>query len=198
MPDPPQPIDAGRAALLIMDFQMGILDRFEDVDELLGRAERAIALVRERGGTIGYVRVAFTDADLEGLPSTSAMGARVAQSGGAFQADSPTTAIHARIAPEAQDMVVRKTRVGAFLTTNLDQQLRERGVETLILAGLSTSGVVLSTVREAADRDYRVLVLSDVSADPRPDVHEFLTAQIFPAQAEVIAVAELAGRLKVG
>jgi nicotinamidase-related amidase len=198
MPDSSPPIDAGHAALLIMDYQVGILDRFVDADELLGRAERAIALVRERGGTIAYVRVAFTDADLEGLPRISAMGARVAQSDGAFHADSPTTAIHARIAPEGEDIAVRKTRVGAFLTTDLDQQLRGHGVDTLILAGISTSGVLLSTVREAADRDYRILVLSDASADPEPDVHEFLTARIFPKQAEVIVLAELEGRLQAG
>jgi nicotinamidase-related amidase len=198
MPDTPSPVDPGHAALLIMDYQVGILGRFEDSDELLSRAERSIALVRERGGKIGYVRVAFTDADREGLPSTSTMAARVAQSGGAFDADSPTTAIHERIAPEPGDIVVRKTRVGAFLTTDLDQQLRERGVNTLILAGLSTSGVLLSTVREAADRDYRILVLSDASADPEPDVHEFLTARIFPKQAEVIVLAELEGRLQAG
>jgi nicotinamidase-related amidase len=126
------------------------------------------------------------------------MGARVAQSDGAFHADSPTTAIHARIAPEGEDIAVRKTRVGAFLTTDLDQQLRGHGVDTLILAGISTSGVLLSTVREAADRDYRILVLSDASADPEPDVHEFLTARIFPKQAEVIVLAELEGRLQAG
>ena len=51
--------------------------------------------------------------------------------------------------------------------------------------------MVLSTVRDASDRDYRVLVLRDVSADPQPDVHEFLTARVFPTQAEVITLGEL-------
>ena len=95
------------------------------------------------------------------------------------------------MAPEPGDIVVRKTRVGAFSTTDLDRQLRDRGVTTLILAGLSTSGVLLSTVRDAADRDYRVLVLADVSADPDPEVHAFLTERIFPRQARVITLADL-------
>jgi nicotinamidase-related amidase len=69
--------------------------------------------------------------------------------------------------------------------------LRERRIDTLILAGISTSGVVLSTVRDAGDRDYRVLVLADATADPEPDVHDFLTERIFPRQADVIAVADL-------
>jgi nicotinamidase-related amidase len=51
--------------------------------------------------------------------------------------------------------------------------------------------VPLSTVRDAYDRDYRLLVLADASADPDPDVHAFLTEKIFPRQAEVITVAEL-------
>jgi nicotinamidase-related amidase len=92
-------------------------------------------------------------------------------------------------------VVVRKVRVGAFSTTDLDAQLRERGLDTLILAGISTSGVVLSTVRDASDRDYRVLVLRDVSADPQPDVHEFLTTRVFPNQAEVLTIGELEDRL---
>ena len=86
-------------------------------------------------------------------------------------------------------------RVGAFSTTDLDAQLRGRGIDTLILAGISTSGVVLSTVRDASDRDYRVLVLADATADPDPGVHEFLIGRIFPRQADVITVGELEGLL---
>ena len=94
-----------------------------------------------------------------------------------------------------QDIVVRKTRVGAFSTTDLAEQLGERGVDTLILAGISTSGVVLSTVRDAHDRDYRLFVLADVTADPEPGVHEFLTERIFPRQAYVIELTDLPGLL---
>jgi nicotinamidase-related amidase len=80
--------------------------------------------------------------------------------------------------------------VGSFTTTDLDDQLRARGVDTLLLAGISTSGVVLSTVRDAADRDYRLVVLSDVCADPDPEVHAFLTTRIFPRQTEVLTVTD--------
>jgi nicotinamidase-related amidase len=126
------------------------------------------------------------------------MGARVRTSPEALHNDSPGTAIHDRVAPVADDIIVRKVRVGAFSTTNLDGQLRERGVDTLILAGIGTSGVVLSTVRDASDRDYRVVVVSDATADPEPDVHAFLTERIFPRQADVIAVSELEGLLSRG
>ncbi len=102
------------------------------------------------------------------------------------------------MAPEDGDIVVRKVRVGAFSTTDLDEQLRGRGIDTLILAGISTSGVVLSTVRDASDRDYRVVVLTDATADREADVHEFLIERIFPRQADVVAVAELDGLLSGG
>jgi nicotinamidase-related amidase len=195
MTDAPPAIDPRHTALLVMDYQAGILSRLSESEALLARAAEAIAAVRRHGGQVGYVRVAFEEADYDALPATSAMAAAVTRVGRGLDASSPATAIDERVAPEPGDIVVRKTRVGAFSTTDLDRQLRDRGVTTLILAGLSTSGVLLSTVRDAADRDYRVLVLADVSADPDPEVHAFLTTRIFPRQARVITLAELDGVL---
>jgi len=180
-------IDPRRTALLVMDYQAGILGRLDEAEPLLSCAADAIAVVRGRGGQIGYVRVAFDDADYDAVPPHS----RFASVGPEMHSDSPATAIHDRVAPEPGDIIVRKIRVGAFSTTDLDQQLRDRGISTLILAGISTSGVVLSTVRDAADRDYQVLVLADACADPVPGVHDFLTEKIFPRQAGVITSAEL-------
>ena len=180
-------IDPRRTALLVMDYQGGILSRLGTAESLLASAADAIAVVRGHGGQIGYVRVAFEDADYDAVPPHS----RFASVGQDMHSDSPATAVHDSVAPEPGDITVRKTRVGAFSTTDLDQQLRDRGITTLILAGISTSGVVLSTVRDAADRDYQVLVLADACADPAPGVHEFLTEKIFPRQARVITSAEL-------
>jgi nicotinamidase-related amidase len=195
MTETPATIDPRRTALLVMDYQHGIVGMIEDSDALLARAGQAIDLVRDRGGHIGYVRVAFTDADLEAIPPTSRMGARIASGPQAFHADSPATQIHDQVAPRNGDIIVRKTRVGAFSTTDLEQQLRDRGIDTLILAGISTSGVVLSTVRDASDRDYRLFVLSDATADRDPAVHAFLIEQVFPRQADVITLAQLEGLL---
>jgi nicotinamidase-related amidase len=194
MTDAPK-LDPSRTALLVMDYQPGILSRVEDADALTRRAAAAIATLREAGATIGYVRVGFTDSDFEALPDGAPMG-RVKQMPREFiHADEPGTQVDQRVAPEDGDIVVRKVRVGPFLTTDLDEQLRARGVDTLVLAGISTSGVLLSTVRDAHDRDYRLLVLADASADPDPELHEFLTRKLFPRQAEVIEVADLAGLL---
>jgi nicotinamidase-related amidase len=198
MTDAPPAINPRHTALLVMDYQAGILDRLDGSEALLARAGEAIATVRRHGGQVGYVRVAFTGADYDALVPGSAMAASVAARGRGMDADAPATAVHEHIAPEPGDIIVRKTRVGAFSTTDLDRQLRDRGVTTLILAGISTSGVLLSTVRDGADRDYRILVLADVSADPDPEVHAFLTTRIFPRQTRVITLAELDGVLSAG
>ena len=186
------PLAATRTALLVMDYQAGILDRLPEADALIDRCATALAALRGHGVTVSYVRVAFTDDDIAAVPTTNRLfAARLSAGRDALHADSAATQVHQRLAPQPDDIVVRKTRVGSFSTTDLDQQLRSRGVDTLLLAGISTSGVVLSTVRDAADRDYRVVVLSDLCADPEPGVHEFLTTRIFPRQADVLNSAEL-------
>jgi nicotinamidase-related amidase len=193
MSTPALALDPKRTALLVMDFQQGIVQRMPDVDALLGRVRAAIADVREHGGTIGYVRVAFTEEDWAAIPD-SAMFASVGQNRLMHHED-PSTAIHDALAPEPGDIVVRKTRVGAMFTTDLDRQLRDRGIDTLVLAGLSTSGVVLSTVIEATDRDYRLYVLSDGTDDPDAETRDFLLGKVFPRRAQVIGAGTLSALL---
>ncbi len=105
--------------------------------------------------------------------------------------EDPATVIHDDLAPEPADIVVRKTRVGAMSTTDLDRQLRDRGIDTLVLAGLSTSGVVLSTLIEAADRDYQLYVLADGTDDPDAETRDVLLSRVFPRRAQVIGTADL-------
>src|SRR6201999_4450078 len=135
MTDPTPAIDPRRTALLVMDYQNGIIGRLDDAEALLARVAHAIAVVRKHGGHIGYVRVAFDDADFDAIPPTSQFAALLASSGRAMHADAPATAVHESVAPEPGDIGVRKTRVGAFSTTDLDDQLKAHEVQTLVLAG---------------------------------------------------------------
>lgn len=191
-------LEPEKTALLVMDYQRGIIDRLPDPGAQVALARQAIAVVRERGGHVGYVRVAFTDDDLGGFPPTSRMGRTARRYGRALHDDEPATQIPGELAPEPGDIVVRKTRVGAFSTTDLDEQLQARGVDTLLLAGISTSGVVLSTVRDAHDRDYALYVLADATADTDAEVHQFLVTKLFPRQADVITTADLPSLLAAG
>jgi nicotinamidase-related amidase len=183
-------VDPKSTILLVMDYQPAILSHLDDSDALLSRLAGAIATVRDHGAQVGYVRVAFDESDYAAIPATNKAFAPLA-GGGYLHHEDSESAVHDDVAPQPDDIIVRKTRVGAFSTTDLDQQLHDRDLTTLILAGISTSGVVLSTVREAADRDYNVFVLADASADPDTEVHDVLTQRIFPAQVHVITIAEL-------
>jgi nicotinamidase-related amidase len=190
MSSPAPVLDPKRTALLVMDFQPGVLQRMPGLEPLLGRVRRAIADVRDHGGTIGYVRVAFTEEDWAAVPAANPIFARAAQDRTMHHED-PATAIHDSLAPQPGDIVVRKTRVGAMSTTDLDRQLRDRGINTLVLAGISTSGVVLATVVEAADRDYRLYVLADGTEDPDAQTRDVLLGKVFPRRAQVIDTATL-------
>ena len=174
-----------RTALLVMDFQNGIVPIAPDSDALVERVKDTIAEVRAAGGAIGYVRVAFTEDDWSAVPETNKSFSAVAAAKMLHHEDDATQ-IDGRIAPEDGDIVVRKIRYGSGSTTDLHEQLSDRGIDTLVLAGISTSGVVLSTVIDAADRDYRVFVLSDGVADPDADTHRVLVEKVFPSRAHVI------------
>jgi nicotinamidase-related amidase len=98
------------------------------------------------------------------------------------------TQIHESVKPEGNEPIVTKYRVSAFAGSTLEVILRSQQIDTLILSGIATSGVVLSTLREAADKDYTLTVLSDACLDADPEVHRVLTEKVFPRQAEVLTV----------
>ena len=81
------------------------------------------------------------------------------------------------------------------LAPTLETLLRANGIDTLVLAGVHTSGVVLSTVRHAGDLDYRLVVVRDCCADPDAEVHAMLVDIVIAKQAAVVTTAELAGAL---
>jgi nicotinamidase-related amidase len=184
------PVDPSQCALLIMDYQPAVLDLVSDGDKLIGHANEAIDVAHRHGITVGFVRIAFEDDDYAIVPATNTSFAAVAAAR-QLHVSSAAMALHPDLAVRPGDIVVRKTRVGAFSTTNLDEQLTNLGVTTLILAGLTTSGVVLSTVRDAADRDYRLILLSDCISDPRQEAHTVLMEQVFPGQADIVTTAGL-------
>ncbi|GLW12710.1 hydrolase [Microtetraspora sp. NBRC 13810] len=186
-------LDPRTAALLVMDYQQEILSSLPGLDNpeaLLSRVAGAIADMRAYGAAIVYVRVGFTEADWAAIPPANRTFSFLGRQRLMHHAD-PATNIHRQLAPEPGDITIRKTRYGALSTTDLDRRLRDRGITTLVIAGITTSGVVLSTVTDAADRDYRLYVLSDGVTDPDPQVHQTLMTSVFPRLAHVIDTAEL-------
>jgi nicotinamidase-related amidase len=104
--------------------------------------------------------------------------------------EGPLGEIHPALRPERNDIVVEKHRVSAFFGTDLGLILRAKDIDALVLFGIATSGVVLSTLLEASDADYRLIVIKDCCADLDAELHTCLIDKLFPRRADVISAEE--------
>ncbi|GMA50977.1 cysteine hydrolase [Alicyclobacillus contaminans] len=173
-------------ALLVMDMQNGIVSHFQNHAGLLPAVQKSVEAARQHNIPVIFVRVAFSEGYPEINPRNKSFS-QLPQMGGMTVSD-PATQIHESIAPKKGEPVVTKHRVSAFSGSNLEVILRAKQIDTLILTGIATSGVVLSTLREAADKDFAITVLADACADHDDEVHRVLTEKVFPRQAEVLTV----------
>ncbi len=186
--------DPKTTALLAMDFQTLIVEGFAtDKEALLARQAQLLDAARHAGMLVAYVVVGFRPGYPEIGPGNKIFSA--AKASGRFAAGDAGVAIHPAVAPRPEEPVVTKHRVGAFFGTDLDMILRANGIETLLLTGIATSGVVLSTLRHAADADYGVVVVQDCCSDPDAEVHRVLMEKVFPRQASVVTAEAVLGAL---
>src|SRR5262249_24877697 len=152
--------DPARSAVLSMDYQTGIVSIYaKDQEGMLARAVSVLKMARSLGMCIIHVRVEFRP----NLPEVSSrnilLGAIKASVKQQRLVAGASGAIHPAVATEGDDIIVIKHRVSAFTGTVLDMILRAKDIDTLILFGIATSGVVLSTLLHAADADYRLVVI---------------------------------------
>jgi nicotinamidase-related amidase len=181
-------------ALLLMDFQTAIVEGFSiGKDALLERTARLLGAARKARMRVIYVVVGFR----AGYPEVASGNVmfRGLKDSGRFVAGSVGTEIHPALAPRVDDIIVIKRRVGALLGTDLDMILRANGIKTLVLTGIATSGVVLSTLRHAADADYEIVVVRDCCSDRDDEVHRVLMEKVFPRQGSVVAAADVIAAL---
>ena len=187
-------LERDRSALLVMDFQSEVVTLFgERAAPALGRAADLCAAARAAGVPIVYVAVGFRPGYPEVSPRNAAL-ATLAQ-GGLLVITGPDADLAPPLRAEPGEVVVIKRRVSAFAGTDLDMILRAKEIDTLVLSGIATSGVVLSTVRHAADADYRLVVVEDACADRDEEVHRVLMGKVFPRQATVTTTAEVVAAL---
>jgi nicotinamidase-related amidase len=181
-------------ALLVMDIQPAIMQMMgEGAAPLADTLNQAIGAARKAGIPVIYVVVGFRKGFPEIGSGTAASFAALPKSG-MLGLEDPT--VDPSVAPQPGEMVVTKRRVSAFAGSDLEVILRGHRIEHLVLTGVATSGVVLSTLRQAADMDYRLSVLSDACADRDSEVHSVLTGKVFPRQAEVMTTAEWVAGLR--
>ena len=173
-----------KTALLVMDLQAGIIDRLENKDKFLQNVNIAVDTAHKYNIQVIYVVVGFR----EGLPEISVNN----KSFNAIKENVPTNMVNSHPVIELinNDLLVTKHRISAFSGSDLEMLLRAQNIKSLVLTGISTSGVVLSTLREAADKDFRLTVLSDLCNDSDEEVHSVLINKIFPRQATVMTSEE--------
>lgn len=182
------------SALLVMDMQHGTLSRVaaEQRPALLANTQRAIAAARGAGAKIIYVCLHFRP----GYPEVSPQNLMFSglKTMGAFT-EPLGSDIPSEIAPQAGDLILAKHRVSAFSGNGLEQILRAQGVVKLGLCGIATSGIVLSTCRQAMDLDFQCIVVRDCCADLDEEVHRVLCEKVFAKHNKLVDAAELAAAL---
>ena len=185
--------DRDKTAVLIMDYQREIVANYAGGDaELTTRAAAVLAAARAAGLLVVHVIVAFRPGHPEVAPRGNFKAIKGA---GRFVLGAPEAEIHPDVAPEDGDLIVTKKRTGAFAGSDLDMLLRAHDIEHLILMGIATSGVVLTTVRVAADLDFEMTVVADCCADQDEEVHRVLTGKVFARAAEVTTAAAVIASL---
>jgi len=184
-------LDCSHTTLLIADFYAAILSTLPHaVDrQIIAKTQQLQRTARDAGLLLCYCATVFRP----GYPEISDRNKvfRERKRAGQPAVSDPVALIHPAVTPLSGDVVVGKHRVNALYGTALDLIWRANGIETVILLGYATSGVVLSTVRYAADLDYRLIVVEDCCADQDPEVHDFLMQRLLPRQAEVLTATEV-------
>ena len=189
-------LDRQHTALLIADFYAAVMSTIPHaVDrQVVEKTQSLQRAARDAGLFVCYCATVFRPGYVEISERNKTFRER--KHSGQPPIDDPVQLIHPAVLPAAGEVVVGKHRVNALYGTALDPILRANDIDTLIILGYATSGVVLSTTRYAADLDYRLVVVEDCCADQDPEVHNFLTQRIFPRQAEVVSATDVMEALK--
>ena len=162
------------AALIVIDLQKGItaLPLVHPAGEIVARSAQLARVFRERGLPVVLVNV------------TSPAPGRSDVVRPAYSLPPDWAELVPELDQQPTDHLVSKQRPGAFIGTDLDSYLRQRGVTQIFITGIATGTGVESTVRSAFDHGYNVVVVVDAVTDRDPEVHRFYVEKIFPKLAE--------------
>ena len=179
-------LDKPKTALLIADFYRDMMTTLPHAIErkVVEKTQAVQKAARDAGILVCYSATVFRPGYVEISDRNKTFSQRKASDQPAIS--DPMLVIHEAVRPIEGEVVVGKHRVNALFGTDLEMTLRANNIETIILLGYATSGVVLSTTRYAADADYRIIIAEDCCSDSDIEVHDFLTQRIFPRQADVV------------
>jgi nicotinamidase-related amidase len=176
-------------ALLIMDVYQATVPMLKNAEPYLALLSGALKKARANKIPVIYVVIGFRNGYPE-ISSSNKMFTSIKENPALKFDTEDAMKVHTTVAPAKGDITVIKKRVGAFTGSDLEVLLRSMEIKHIVLTGISTSGVVLSTLCEAADKDYVITVLSDCCTDMDEEVHSMLITKIFLRQAEVVTSAE--------
>jgi nicotinamidase-related amidase len=179
-------LDSKKTALLTLDFQKGVFGFVPGSDAIIPNASKAVEFARSRQFRIIHVGLGFSEGHPE-IPDSDSLFKRIIKQNNLFVRGTPSAEFHSSIV-RPEELVVHKQRVGGFSENHLHLILRSCGIENLVLFGITTSGITLSTLRRVFDLDFRCVVIKDACFDADPEIHRVLTEKIFPAQATVVTV----------
>lgn len=180
-------LNPAETALVLIDLQAGIL-RLPVVPhspvEVVSRAARLAADFREARGTVALVRVAWAP-DFADAPKQKVDVSHAYDIGADWADFAP------ELAQAESDIVITKRQWGAFHGTELDLQLRRRGIKTIVLAGIASNMGVESTARAAWELGYELVVLEDVAASFTVEMHDFAMKAILPMIGRVCGAGDV-------
>ncbi len=188
----PLELDPRTAALVLIDLQRGIVANAtapHAAADVVARGASLANAFRAAGALVVLVRVVF-DAKLRD---------RLASPADQAPATTPPPPewyeFVPQIVPGPDDVLVNKRQWGAFYGTDLDLQLRRRGVRTIVIGGIATNFGVESTARDAWERAYHLVFVEDAMAAYDGDMHRFPVERIFPRLGRVRATADVLAAL---
>jgi nicotinamidase-related amidase len=160
-----------------------------DSADLMERVSSVIQFCRSKGIPIIFTKVMLDD-ELDGGPFSRNWFSHGFDEVGILKRGTPNAEIHLSISPEKGDVVIEKSRYSAFYGTRLDNLLKARNVNTLVITGADTKFCVISTSRDAQFRDYQVVILSDcISTGGLPDLG---WGEISPKEVERVFLTTMA------
>lgn len=180
-----------QTALVLIDLQHLIVGRElapHRGSDVVERCANLADSVRNAGGKVVYVHVLVND--MIRLPAD-------VQRPAAGEIPANACDIMPGAGMQKGDLLITKRQWGAFYATDLDQQLRRRGIKTIILGGISTNMGVESTARAAFDRGYEIVFASDAMTSSKAEWHEFSVGQIFPQMGRVRTTEQIIEEIKL-
>ena len=185
MSSPIPPIVPAQTALVVMHYQTDILGLFPSVaPALLANTRKLCDAARAKGVSVYFANLRFSP----GYPEVSPLNknGQGIKRLGLFVDDRPSP----ELGQQASESVIIAHRASVFFGTDLQARLFAQGVDSLIMVGIASTGVVLSSVAYASDADFRLYTVKDCCYDPDQVVHEHLFSTAFDSRTTVLSLAD--------